>query len=53
MSKVHRFFKRYSYGMYIGFALGYFWNGYWNQWQFYATLIPLIILVSWSQSTNE
>ncbi|KKK87183.1 hypothetical protein LCGC14_2755810 [marine sediment metagenome] len=45
--KIYLFFKTYSYGMFMGFALGCFCDIHWHQWQFYATLVPLVILVAW------
>jgi len=31
---------------YLGFALSAFADVYWFQWEFYATLIPIVILNS-------
>jgi hypothetical protein len=31
--------------MYLGFALSKFANVYWDQWEFYAFLVPFYILV--------
>ena len=30
--------------MYLGFAISYFGNIKWNQWEFYAIIIPFYII---------
>lgn len=39
-------FKKYSYGIYLGFSLGMFMEAS-IDWEFYAVLVPVVMLVEW------
>ncbi len=39
---------RILYGVYLGFALSFFGNIHFDQWEFYAILVPVAILVEFS-----
>ncbi len=41
-----KFLRRYAYGMYLGIMTGVMGYGCRN-WEFWATIIPVVILVNW------
>jgi uncharacterized membrane protein YoaK (UPF0700 family) len=43
-------FKEVGYGFFLGAALGMFAGMTYYQWQFYAIIIPVVILVTWKSS---
>lgn len=48
-----RFLKEFAWVMYYGFAIMFFCDITFAMWQFYAFLIPLILLVEWKASNHE
>lgn len=49
MKPLINFLQRYGYGMFLGAALCEL-NTQWYKWQFYAVIVPLVILVEWRAS---
>lgn len=48
-----KFLKELLAPMYLGFALGAFANLNWDQWQFYAIIVPFYIIARVTKFNND
>lgn len=46
------FLKEYSYAIWLGFSLTVFTDMNINQWRYWVTIVPLMILVAWKADND-
>ena len=48
-----KFLVNYSYAMYLGFMLAILFDAKWYDWEYYAVIVPVALLVEWKIINRE
>lgn len=48
-----KFIIKYSYAMYLGFTVCLLFDAKWYKWEYYAIMVPVILLIEWKVNNQE
>ena len=52
-TNMKKFLINYSYAMYLGFTLSLLFDAQWYKWEYYAVMVPTVLLAQWKVNNQE